>query len=416
MDLTPLESALSRIGEVRHFIKEAETHYFDPELFRINLNAAIQSSRNVTFAVQSQKSKITNFDAWYATWQMGMKAQPLLKWLVEARNKIVKQGDLKINSILRVGLILSYYDIPQQEFKVPIDYSIKRILRRVNPPSLPREILENAYLRIERRWVENDLADREVLTILNYGLAVLEALLDDLKRHISNSTHAAVYFSDPPSKDPIFNPKILLIRLKDGSLAGEFARREIPPTENAKQRVLERYGPLPAPPTEPTGESSLLEISKYFMEYATRVLSKDGHHMSLAFLISDGNKAELVGMSPQDNAEKYLLWRKLADDVRRTGATKIIAISEIWLASFDKDSPFRRPVDAPNKEEALHILAASKDGTVISLLKKFYRNNTEFVFDETVITNDGKAYLLEPIREVWGLPKFKNPQDPNTTE
>jgi len=402
-----LEPILTRLAEVRHFIQEAEKNYFVPDLFRINLNAAIQSSRNVTFVVQAQKSEIAGFDSWYNEWQSKMRAQPLLKWLVDARNHIVKQGDLKVNSILRVGLVLSYYDIPQQEFEVPIRFDVGQILKRVKLPSLPRDVAENAYLRIERRWVVNDLPDREILDVLRYGLAVLEALVEDLRRHVLEPGSPTKYSPDPPSKDSVFDPRILLIRLKDGSLAVDMASKTIPIDPDDRERVMERYGVPPLPISATKGKASLRETAEYFMDYATRVLRKDGYHMSLAILIPDSGPGKLIGIEARDNAEKYLIWRKLADDVRRVGATRVIAVSETWVAAFDKDAPYRRPVDAPKKEEALHVIAASKDGTVISLVKKFKRNESGFTFEDTEVTEDARVYLLEPVREVWGLPRFE---------
>ena len=73
--------------------------YFDPEAFRVALQNCIQTLRTVTWLLQNNKRHIPNFDAWYSAWQDKMRADNVMRWLVNSRNKIEKQGDLGTHSM-----------------------------------------------------------------------------------------------------------------------------------------------------------------------------------------------------------------------------------------------------------------------------------------------------------------------------
>lgn len=104
----PIETAENRLREAHRRWHDCADSYHSPEDFRDGLNSAIQALRNVTFALQSAKSKIEGFDLWYAEEQELMKADPVLRWIVDSRNIIVKQDDLKTLSQLKVTVVPSY--------------------------------------------------------------------------------------------------------------------------------------------------------------------------------------------------------------------------------------------------------------------------------------------------------------------
>src|SRR6476620_4755237 len=91
----PLATIDRRLNDLHRQWHDAEKVYFDPDAFRVAIQTAIQTLRTVTFILQSNKRLIPDFEAWYSPWQDRMKADPLLRWMVDARNKIEKQGDLE---------------------------------------------------------------------------------------------------------------------------------------------------------------------------------------------------------------------------------------------------------------------------------------------------------------------------------
>src|SRR5687767_543247 len=90
----PLASVHARLQEGWLMLRHARDAYSDPTLFRSYLNACIQALRNSTWVLQKQKAQMREFDTWYGRWQETMKDEPVLRWLVEARNRVVKEGDL----------------------------------------------------------------------------------------------------------------------------------------------------------------------------------------------------------------------------------------------------------------------------------------------------------------------------------
>jgi hypothetical protein len=104
-----------RIGEVRladshRFWHQAETAYFDPDGFRLAAQSAIQTLRSVTFILQKNKRAIAGFEQWYGGWQKRLATDELMRWIVDARNRIEKEGDLETHSYVRAEIVASYLD------------------------------------------------------------------------------------------------------------------------------------------------------------------------------------------------------------------------------------------------------------------------------------------------------------------
>jgi hypothetical protein len=68
------------------------------------LRNIIVFGRSVTFVLQNLRSVVEggNFDRWYEPKQEKMKADPLMRYFVEARNEILKQGKIKVSTSGRV--------------------------------------------------------------------------------------------------------------------------------------------------------------------------------------------------------------------------------------------------------------------------------------------------------------------------
>ncbi len=74
-----IENTHKRLLESHRLWHQTLDNYFDPEAFRVYLNATIQALRNLTFALQNEKSEITGFDEWYTKWQDKMKKDSVMK-------------------------------------------------------------------------------------------------------------------------------------------------------------------------------------------------------------------------------------------------------------------------------------------------------------------------------------------------
>lgn len=60
--------------------------------------------RSVTFVIQNLRTIVPagEFDAWYTPHQVKMKADPLMKYFVDARNNLEKQGKLSVSNSFHV--------------------------------------------------------------------------------------------------------------------------------------------------------------------------------------------------------------------------------------------------------------------------------------------------------------------------
>ena len=164
---------------------QAEENYFDPEAFRLAAQNAIQTLRSVTFILQNHKRIIPDFDAWYEPWQERMRADPLMRWMVEARNKIEKQGDLEAQSFVRADIVASYLDEgPSVEVPANLFDDPSVLLRQISKQELQKQIMPHGTLRIKRRWVENTLPDYELLDALAIAYGNLAELVHDAHRQM----------------------------------------------------------------------------------------------------------------------------------------------------------------------------------------------------------------------------------------
>jgi hypothetical protein len=235
---------------------QALAQYQQPEIFRANLNAVIQALRNVTFILQSEKHSFANFDEWYKPWQERLKADALCKWVVDARNMIVKQGELDTYSTALVKLVTSRDDV-LLESHVPPGVESSLIMRnlpwmeRINDILLPPGDLKSAAISIERRWVVSDLKDREILEALaqSYGLlaeVVLNAHNHLLKSACISGGQNHDHFPSPHDRTGMLQCMSLGIEARtqwfDLATGHEFEFRKRQPATASAETVRKRYG------------------------------------------------------------------------------------------------------------------------------------------------------------------------------
>src|ERR1039457_1902731 len=100
----PLHSAHRRLMDCHVHWHAAADSYMEPEEFRLNLNALIQDLRNVTWLLQKQKHELPDFGQWYPAWQRSASDDQVMRWVVSARTRVVKMGDLEMHSHALVRL------------------------------------------------------------------------------------------------------------------------------------------------------------------------------------------------------------------------------------------------------------------------------------------------------------------------
>ena len=140
------------------------------QLFRRALQTAITTSRTVTFIVQSNKSVIPDFDAWYRdSGPLGGTKIPLCSGRNSLATRSKSRVIFSLLSQLRVTLIgaTTYRGLVSQCIPENILASLGDIRRSIPAKLMDDHLIEHGSLVVERRWVDVELPDFEVLDALS---------------------------------------------------------------------------------------------------------------------------------------------------------------------------------------------------------------------------------------------------------
>ena len=116
-----------------------------------------------------------------------------MRWLVDARNKIEKQGDLEAESFVKAEIIASHLDegpwmqVPARLFDGP-----ETLLARILPGAIQDHVREHGTLKIQRGWVETDLPEFELLEALAIAYGRLAELVHDAHQQMGLAPPRAV--------------------------------------------------------------------------------------------------------------------------------------------------------------------------------------------------------------------------------
>ena len=306
-----LESVHNRLGEVHKFWHDMLSEYQNPENFRISLNAAIQSLRNITFLLQSNKSLIPNFDQWYEQYRDLMKSNEILRWLHQARNVIVKQQDLKLHSIA-AARVRAWEDVSRLEFKISPFITTEQIAKdlvRLHVVKASKPIADHAILNVERKWIANDLPSHELLDVIACGYKFFQNLLSDAHKQMGFDIESCKEQYDPKHENS-FNPCMSVTR-DNRSANIKLDNQELFPkvvfddfTEKSKmpqfQDKIRRYSEIR--PALPRYVDDLFEFVKIINERARQMLLIDGVHVTVFILCFPDGSYKPFGMKADNQS------------------------------------------------------------------------------------------------------------------
>jgi hypothetical protein len=301
----PFEAVHRRLMDAIALWRAARRSYFQPNLFRRNVNNCIQTARSVTWVQQKQRHRIDRFDEWYAGWQRRMGDDPILRWLRDARTYIEKQGDLDTASTMRVTIIDSYLPNAPIEVDVPANLRTQQIAHFLaNSDHLPNIVMPNATLRVERRWIDSELRDHELLDAIAHALSFYVDILVD--------AHGSLAAIDYDGRELAELGKI---RSTDGARVAEIAldtkdsivlsRRHIGHDRKTSQLATTRYG-IDSRDFNPG--DSLESFARAIMERAKQVIAVDKWHALYVWLFRGNDLVRMISNLPNDRREKYLFW------------------------------------------------------------------------------------------------------------
>lgn len=424
----PTPTAQKRLEEGHRWWHGCLDNYDDPPSFQANLNACIQALRNVTFALQKEKRLIPDFDTWYPPQQDLMRADPLMRWLVNSRNRVVKSGDLELLSTATMRLILQYKDVSSAVSDSLPDATTEsrtKTLPLYSRPSeyykfltgIPSGVLKQSSIFIERRWVDRALPESELLDALAHCYGVLSELLDSAHAQAGVDGHVTALRGTGKVMDKLpahrgrlpcmvttLEARTAHYRFGDNQLVrGEYQLLNLPETMSA--RAEKRYA-IDQFAEEVGGQrESIFDYMAPLMNQAKRVLQKDKCHIFIAFLFKGANLRAIQSAVFEDRAGKHAYTRELANQVAANGVDGIITLGEVWQSGVvvDEDGAVIAPEDVPGRREGLEVYAEVKGGEYRSTIAFFHRRFGRIVYDE-VLDMDGQSVennFMHPVRQVW---------------
>ena len=413
----PLAAVDQRLADSHRFWHQAEAAYFDPDGFRLGAQSAIQTLRSVTFIVQKNKRAIPGFEKWYGDWQKRLRADALMRWIVEARNRIEKEGDLEAHSYVRAEIVASYLDVgPRIEVPAKLFQNPAALLRSIPAGAVGEHFWRNGVLRLQRRWVENTLADYELLDALAIAFGKVAELVHDAHRQIGLSPPDTIYDEEGESYDlPAMGwrmpcmiahevPRTLTVALSDG------AKIEFEEKRMAKRitdpDMAEALANLPNAVKLAMGRDykNYEELAAGYFEMIRAVFLKDGYHISILFLFRDMKPIKQTQIRVENVQQKYLIMRHLATEVTKSGADSAMLVGESWMAPASSLKPYERPADSSLRKEALHLLLVRKSGDPVDCIAIINRDGDNVSLEETVISTQHSAFEFAPFYRAWGRP------------
>jgi hypothetical protein len=388
------------------------------------VNSLLQESRNVTWRLQNEKRAVPEFDSWYESWVQRMKDNDVMAWAESMRTHVVHKGDFEAKSVARVSVLAAWDSPAPREISVPPllnPHVIAEIVRRRFP--IPPELVKDAVAIVERRWVVESLPDRDVLEALADCYLLLYELVADAHSRVgldmTEDSIEAIRPTWPKGESRRDRPSVMVLsqevrtsRIQVASgISISVERHFLEPTDadmrKAEQRWAGTYGGMPPghPGKIPETSDELFALAEWHVEAAKRVLAGDGYHDWYVFTFGpDGVTPEL--MRPEDRTDKFLLWDRLAERIRRRGDWGLISVAEAWLARAEPRD-LDRPVDIstrPGRREALLLMAAHRDGKARSYTVAFARSaDGGFDFEKTWqgFAPDEAMNVLIPVMKVW---------------
>jgi hypothetical protein len=411
----PIPITHKRLIEAHHLWHQAANSYQDPVGFNANLNACIQTLRNITFALQNEKKSIPNFDNWYKSWQLKLKNDEVLSWLHDARTKVVHQKDLEIKSTA-IATIQTYIDLAKIRIEVPPFLPTNLIasyIAKKNFTEIPPDILKIAIIQIERRWVEKNLENWELLDALSYAFKVLKDIVIEAHQLLECSScdiFDTLHFQDIlkiqdklPCMEDFNSIRVMTFSISDKKcMAADLV--EISNKHKDLENAAKRYN-IKKMMSPGLFSYDAIKMAESLVEFSKKLLAKDKHHTSIVFLRLPEGRWQMYNMLPKDRSEKYMLWRLMAEEVERTKADALVDINEAW---FGKVEPLEKeglfPDEQLDRKEALQVSVLTAEGLQRSYITPFTRNHFgKIIFEQTEILENTETFYLLPICKIWGI-------------
>lgn len=384
----------------------------DPDGFRLSLNALIQALRNVTWLLQKQKGNLPEFSKWYTEWQEHNKNINEMKWLIKARNRIVKEADLELYSKARARISFDWANEQDRTFAMPPHFRTRDIIRAIVEKT--PKALSAGILTVERMWIDEHFPEKELLDLTSFIYSRTASLIKTAhgSKGVNECTLAA---HKRACMVPFFtNPPCMLIRNEhrrshiDLKTYGNIPEIVHVIKHNEKMAALAkaRYGEI----TFKSGDAiSRLPTA---LEMAKRILETGEELLPFAWLLRGHEIVGMKGMMFGHQGTKRLSILNLAAEISQVDADGIVLLNEAWSAGAPpEDRPEWKQLparDRPDRQEAILVTGATRSGRLADITCLFSRDSNGLpIFEKAQFSLPGTHGMLEPIRKIWQIEAWK---------
>ena len=183
----PLTATSDKLHEAMYFYAKMLGTYHEPDLFRFNLNAFIQSQRSIEDVLSSELGtiKLPNWRRWYQKAKARLRSSPLLQKFTGLRNFVVHQGMLEAKSHAFVGAMK--HRKPKLGFEWEVDPFIdsrellNRTIKIVDDGGLGFIPESHPFIGeeygVERTWAVSELGPHDVTVYCRDSFAATQCVV-----------------------------------------------------------------------------------------------------------------------------------------------------------------------------------------------------------------------------------------------
>jgi hypothetical protein len=381
-----VEKINTKLEEILHNFSDCLNNYRDRKKFIFGLNNTLSSIRSFTLHLQKQKNNICNFDAIYDELSIRyFRGNEIMEWLKNARNQVLHEEDLKVNSILELDFLMGR-TIPVYTKKVDFDkyddiLNIAKIdTLKIN--NIKHDKLFDPVLRYKISWRVDDYPKSNILVVVFQGiLIVYDFWIEFIKSTPENGDHKVIVFIIEECVKSIADIETEYLNLEGNTLLCEFVRYE--KTDSRPAYITEVLNKIDF--------STYREIENYVDPLTSKMLTK---HLAMAkYFVKDLKQQSvtvLFCIKPTENlynfnfvnrATKYLAVNKMLEQVITLNCTEFFIITEVWISNYSEIQKGILPEDDKFHGEAIELAFFSKVSGCFRVSCPYIRLSGEVCFE-----------------------------------
>lgn len=403
------EQILRRLDSITIHSNWTINNYNDLDLFLIHLNSSIQEIRNITFLLQSNKWLYEKFDEWYWKKQEEMKLDLKLRWVVDSRNKIVKQEDLEVYSIAKINLVnWDNYNLPVIELPPRMSNDeLKNLFYWIASFKWLKILSDSIYaplLIIERFWIDKDFKDEEIIFILNYSFQYFKKLIVEFLLLL----WLDVDYDKNIDISNLSNQRKVLFDIKnDSELKFEYKNfSEINIPNEIQNKAIDLFSKVENSRIWNMIDDFLIDR----LNFAKIIIEEWEEHLPWCFFLdSNLNIIDTRVWMFENRTQKYAFIREMLEIVNsNNNINGIVLVWEVWMVPVEKwNEHFDNENSSTWKKEALSINFIDKSLNIKHLSCTFDRSKEKVTFEEFILeeVSIDRLWILKPIYELWSISK-----------